>query len=183
MRPPEYFRKRCSGIRKNSAALTLLVLGTILGVCPATLGQAAASRGPRIETMHRAAYQQLWHVSQTTGSDSGGHGSRERPWQTIHQALTQSSAASAHGRHAVLVTGGAYAKQTISMKPYVDLFGGFEPATWERDIMKHPTILDGEGTHRILLGADHARLDGFVIQGGAARGPVPACFAITHPPR
>ena len=126
--------------------------------------------------MHRATYQQLWHESQKTGSDSGGHGSRERPWQTIDQALTQSSAANAHGRHAILVTGGAYAKQTISMKPYVDLYGGFEPATGERDIMKHPTILHGEGTHRILLGANHARLDGFVIQGSATRGPGAGLF-------
>ncbi len=55
------------------------------------------------------------------------------------------------------------------MKEWIDLFGGFCPQTWERDINKHRTVLDGANVRRVVLGADHARIDGFVIQRGLAR--------------
>jgi hypothetical protein len=55
------------------------------------------------------------------------------------------------------------------MKSGVDLFGGYSAETWQRDIFANTTILDGEDQERVLIGADDARLDGFVVQNGRVR--------------
>jgi hypothetical protein len=52
------------------------------------------------------------------------------------------------------------------MKAYVDLYGGFASDDWkDRDIYQQATILDAQKKGPVVLGADHARLDGFVITG------------------
>jgi hypothetical protein len=56
------------------------------------------------------------------------------------------------------------------MRSTVDLHGGFESTNWTRDIVNHPTILSGGGTGRVLIGADDAKLDGFIIEDGVFRG-------------
>jgi len=56
------------------------------------------------------------------------------------------------------------------MREYVDLYGGFSDPGWKRNIFAHPSVLDGKKSHRVVLGADHAKLDGFVVRGGKARG-------------
>jgi hypothetical protein len=57
------------------------------------------------------------------------------------------------------------------MKPYVDLYGGYETAGWTRDTALHVTVLDGGGTAKhVVVGADNARIDGFTIRGGNANG-------------
>jgi len=160
-----------------------MVLGTILGVCHAAPGLAAVPRGPHTVSIHWDAYEQIWHVSQTTGSDAQGDGSQRLPWRTIQQALAHTATASIQRRHAILVAGGRYARQTLAMHAHVDLFGGFDPITWKRDIWKQPSILDGAGTHRILQGASQARLDGFTLQGGAVRGPGASLFCDHTSPR
>lgn len=121
--------------------------------------------GPLTVAIDTAAYATTRHVS-PTGSDDRGDGSRERPWRSVGKAL----AAAVHdGRTAVLVAAGTYKEGTLSMQPRVDLFGGFESTGWTRDILKNPTILSGGGANRVLLGADDARLDGFIIEEGAVR--------------
>jgi hypothetical protein len=53
------------------------------------------------------------------------------------------------------------------MKPHVDLYGGFAPGDWQtRDVYQHAAILDGQKKGPVVIGADDARLDGFVITGG-----------------
>jgi hypothetical protein len=55
------------------------------------------------------------------------------------------------------------------MQEYVDLYGGFNPETWERDIETNRTILDGEGARRVVVGASNARLDGFMVANGLSK--------------
>src|SRR5262249_20799358 len=69
-----------------------------------------------------------------------------------------------------LVAEGRYGGATIEMKSGVDLFGGFDPADWTRDIDHHRSALDGEGARRVVAGADRARIDGVWIRGGRGRG-------------
>lgn len=132
---------------------------------PAT---AAAAAGPRTQSFSSGAYTTIHYVSQSSGADDSD-GSRSHPWRTLGHAL-DATTAGANARAAILVAAGTYAGTTISMKPYVDLLGGFDAASWKRDIQEHVTVLDGEGKRRVLLGADHARLDGFVITNGRVRG-------------
>lgn len=123
--------------------------------------------GPRTTPVPLGDYARVVHVSVATGADDTGDGSRERPWKTLHHALTSHGVAD--GRVAVLVAAGTYREPTITMASRVDLFGGFDPQGWSRDIHRHATILSGEGRRRVLVGADDSRLDGFIIEDGLAR--------------
>ncbi len=48
--------------------------------------------------------------------------------------------------------------------------GGFSEENWKRDIHKFPSYLSGEGRRRVLIGANNAKVDGFVIYQGQIRG-------------
>jgi hypothetical protein len=122
--------------------------------------------GPRTDAIDAANYAATLHVA-LSGSDERGDGSATRPWRSIRKAL---ASAATEGRTAVLVAAGTYKEGTHSMQARVDLFGGFESAGWTRDIVKNPTVLSGGGTGRILIGADDAKLDGFIVEDGSFRG-------------
>ena len=126
--------------------------------------------GPNNEAVVLSSYGAVYYVSASAGSDSKGDGSREEPWSSILHALKQVHTANASGKVAILVAEGAYGHGTIAMREYVDLFGGFDAVGWSRDIDRFRTILDGRDSWRVALGANHARIDGFVITGGRAFG-------------
>ncbi|MDW8130896.1 MAG: right-handed parallel beta-helix repeat-containing protein [Bryobacterales bacterium] len=69
------------------------------------------------------------------------------------------------------VASGVYRETALALRPHVDLYGGFDPRTWRRDIFAFPSVLEGGGKDRLLEGADHSRLDGFVLREGRVRGP------------
>ncbi len=122
--------------------------------------------GPRNTAVDTAAYATVRHVS-PAGSDERGDGSRARPFRSVRKAL---STAPANGRAAVLVAAGRYQEGVLTMQSKVDLYGGFEAATWNRDIFKHRSVLSGGGKDRVLLGADDCKLDGFIVEEGVVRG-------------
>ena len=69
-------------------------------------------------------------------------------------------------RYVVLVAAGYYKTVNLQMKENIDLFGGFDPEDWSRDIFANPTILDAQNEGSVLLGASFSRVDGFFITGG-----------------
>lgn len=90
---------------------------------------------------------------------------------TVVGALTSITDASPRNRYAILVAAGTYYESRIQMKPYVDLYGGFAAGDWkERNVYQHATILDARKKGAVVVGADHARLDGFLITGGEQQG-------------
>ena len=128
--------------------------------------------GPRNTAVDLSAYGFVRHVS-PSGSDETGDGSRARPWRSVGKALAGSGAG---GRTAVLVAEGNYHEGTLTMRPKIDLYGGFEPGGWTRDIFRHQTVLSGGGRGRVLLGADDSRLDGFIVEEGVVGGHGGALF-------
>lgn len=126
--------------------------------------------GPKTVAVPLEDYGHIFYVSTATGSNENGAGSARQPWKTMSFALDQIRDASPKNRYALIVSRGEYAHTPIPMKPDVDIYGGFDPATWERDIEKNRTILTAEGERRVVIGADHACLDGFVISDGCIRG-------------
>lgn len=72
--------------------------------------------------------------------------------------------------YALFAAEGTYFGDTINMKEYVDLYGGFESSSWSRDIFAHRTVLDGQYARRVMVAADNCILDGFVIRGGRVGG-------------
>ncbi len=126
--------------------------------------------GPRTTKIHESSYSNIFFVSSKNGFDQRGNGSKEQPWQTIQFALSQIRDASSTNRYAICVAEGTYTGNTIVMKPYIDLYGGFDVTDWQRDIYKYPSVLSGNGKRRVIIGADSSRLDGFIVSKGIVRG-------------
>lgn len=146
-----------------------LLAAVSLPYCTAAdLSGRLATAGPRTEAFDAKAYAEVRYVSLRTGADTAD-GSRAHPWRTPVHAL-EAVRPNGNARAAILIAEGVYAGATISLKPGIDLFGGFEAASWRRDIRLHPTVLDGESKRRVVVGADRVRLDGFVIRNGHVRG-------------
>jgi len=131
----------------------------------------------------------IWHVD--AGADVSGDGTA---WNTAFKTLQKALAAAASGDE-IWVALGTYvptatADRDISFEliPGVALYGGFygdETERAERNPSLYTTILSGdlsgddtsggdnsENSYHVISGADGALLDGFVIQGGNADGPV-----------
>ncbi len=126
--------------------------------------------GPKTLVVDLSEYWEVRHVSAKTGSDTHGDGSSARPSATIFHALSTITDAGPEKRYAVLVAEGKYKGETLTLQPYVDLCGGYFASDWSRDIFKNPTILDGGLKRRVVVGADHAKLDGFIVKRGRVRG-------------
>jgi len=65
----------------------------------------------------------------------------------------------------------AAADPVVSLLEYVQVYGGFdgtETVLEQRDPSVYPTIVDGEGARRCVVGANSALLDGFVVTRGYA---------------
>ncbi len=158
----------------RAPAPSMIVLIAVVGSCVAgprcCCMELPAAVGPRTVVVNQLEYEELYYVSQTTGSNNKGDGSRAEPWQTIQFALGEIQDATAKHRVAVQIAAGTYEGATIVMKEYVDLFGGFSAEDWSRDIDHYATTLDGAQERRIAVAANHARLDGFLLQNGAVRG-------------
>jgi len=134
-------------------------------------GLDMAKVGPRTVEVTVEDYAGLRYVSAANGSDQKGDGTKKNPWASIEEVLRRIDDAGAFRRYAVLVAAGPYFRGTIRMKEHVDLYGGFDPETWKRNIFKNPTILDGREVRRVVIGASHSRLDGFIVTRGRAQGP------------
>ena len=167
-----------SAFQKMVRTALLPIVALILGVvhAPASVAiafEAKPSRplGATTVQIERGSYARIVHVSEATGSNQAGDGSPLQPWQTIRHALNQCDDASASRRVAILVAAGSYADESLQMRAHVDLFGGFRPSDWHRDVYQYPSRLEGAHQRRVLLGADHSRLDGFLISRGAVAGP------------
>jgi parallel beta helix pectate lyase-like protein len=115
--------------------------------------------GPQPRVVDQRAYQ---HVIRVAPSEKH---------QTVGSAVAAISDASPTNRYAVFVAAGAYRQARLVMKPYVDLYGGFVAGEWrDRDVYTHATILDAQQQGPVVIAADNARLDGFVITGGQQQG-------------
>ncbi len=172
--PPTSGAQRRRHLRHGLLTLTLYLLSTTT---------APATTGPQTTPIDLDAYTQVLHVSTTTGSDTTGTGTSSAPYASITHALDAAGAATTDTttttRTAILIAAGTYNVHNLTLKPNVDLYGGFDPTDWsrDRDIQAHPTILDAQGEGRVLVAANNAnttnnlRLDGLHIRNGLIRGP------------
>ncbi len=122
--------------------------------------------GPSTVSVDLEAYETILYVA--AEASGPGEGTRAAPYSSLARALK--AGAEQPGRTAVLVATGTYREAPYTMVEGVDLFGGFHPSTWERDLFEHPTRLSGEEMSRVLVGADDAILDGFIVSNGRVVG-------------
>ena len=150
----------------------LLILPlTFIVFCSYSIGQSQdiSEVGPHTEQVDLTTYSQVLYISQINGSDKEGNGSQLKPLCTILFALNNITHNADKNKTALLVAAGTYKDGTVNMKSYVDMFGGFNNVSWQRDIYANRTILDGDYSHRVVIGADEARIDGFTIANGTTR--------------
>ena len=155
---------------------SLLVLCIFFLTLTTTTTPTAATAGPQTTPVDLDAYTQILHVSTTTGSDTTGTGTASSPYASIPHALALASATSATTaatttRTALLIAAGTYNVHNLTLNPNTDLYGGFDPTTWTRDIQAHQTILDTRSEGRVLIASNNTRLDGLHIQNGRIRAP------------
>ena len=161
----------------------------LLTLCAFLLASATTptlAAGPQTTPVDLDAYTQVLHVSTTTGSDTTGTGTASAPYASILHALATADATSVSAattattnRTAILIAAGTYQTHNLTLRPNTDLYGGFDPTTWTRDIEAHPTVLDARSEGRVLIAAtaantaaaNNTRVDGFEIRGGLIRGP------------
>lgn len=122
-----------------------------------------------------ADYQKIVYTDVNNGNDTTGTGDKENPYRTINHALDNISEAKKGNKIALFVSGGLYQEGTVTMVPWVDLFGGFT-SEWERDIFSNSTVLMAKSGKRILRGADNAVVDGFTFADASYRGKGAAIF-------
>ena len=150
----------------------LLILPlTFIVFCSYSIGQSQdiSKVGPHTEQVDLTTYSQVLYISQINGSDKEGNGSQLKPLCTILFALNNITHNADKNKTALLVAAGTYKDGTVNMMSYVDMFGGFNNVSWQRDIYANRTILDGDYSHRVVIGADEARIDGFTIANGTTR--------------
>ena len=188
--PPSGAQRRSHLPHLRHAFLTLCLALSLTLLATATPTLAAA--GPQTTPVDFDPYTQILHVSTTTGSDTTGTGTASAPYASITHALASVSATSATtSRTALLIAAGTYNVHNLTLKPAVDLYGGFSPTTWTRDIQAHPTILDARSEGRVLItststttaststsaantattSTHNPRIDGLHIQNGRIRAP------------
>jgi hypothetical protein len=122
------------------------------------------SIGPTTENIDPSAYARVIYVA-AGSADASANGEKPHPFATLDAAMKVIRQGSANERTAIFVGTGTYEAVNLQMTPFVDLFGGFD-RNWQRDIFANPTTLDANHAGPVALGADNARLDGFVITHG-----------------
>ncbi len=188
--PPSGAQRRRHLPHLRNALLTLLLSLSLVTLLTTTPTLAA---GPTTTPVDLDPYTQILHVSTTTGSDTTGTGTASAPYASITQALASALAAASNtdattatdaARTAILIAAGTYNVHNLALQPNTDLYGGFNPTTWTRDIQAHPTILDARNEGRVLIASTSAattaattttttnpRIDGLQIHNGQTRAP------------
>ncbi len=126
--------------------------------------------GIQTEQVLKRGYNKIYYISSMTGADNGGNGSMQKPWKTIAFALSKIKDASASNKCALEIAEGKYGEPTIHTKEFVDLYGGFDTLTWNRNIIQNETVLEGQSKNRIMIASDNSKIDGFVFRNGLVRG-------------
>ncbi|WP_428939765.1 right-handed parallel beta-helix repeat-containing protein [Fontivita pretiosa] len=135
----------------------------IVGICSWAAGAVAPAEMPPMEqvgpiprAVDARQYARILHVAP------------DAEHRSVSDALGAIKDASKQNRYAILVAAGTYNESRIQLKPFVDLYGGFAPGgDWKtRDVYENATILDAQKKGPVVIGADDARIDGFVITNG-----------------
>jgi hypothetical protein len=158
-----------SNIPRALVAALLLALPSAREAFARVPGDIAAV-GPKTAAVDLGAYAVVRYVAPAARPEEAGDGTREKPWASVAAAVKAAGPAGKDHRVAILVAAGTYDDLTIAMREYVDIYGGYSPGAWSRDIRANETVLDGREAQRVVIGADHARLDGFVVRRGRALG-------------
>lgn len=131
--------------------------------------------GPKTTVVKLNHYLKVLYVSES-GSDESGIGTKSSPYKSIQKALSVLGKQPAENKYAILVASGKYGGETIHLRENIDLYGGFNQSSWERDIFANASIISADKGKQLFIGADNCMLDGFNIRNSEFRGKGAAIF-------
>ncbi|MDZ7721783.1 MAG: right-handed parallel beta-helix repeat-containing protein [candidate division KSB1 bacterium] len=135
----------------------------------------AQVKGPATRLVERDGYSQIFFIAKD-GSDEMNRGTKDNPFKTIQCAVSNVKNATGSNRIALFVSKGIYDGETIALKPFVDLYGGFNRESWERDVGLYPTEINIKNEQRAIIADDNCIIDGFVISNSEYRGKGAAIY-------
>ncbi|MCD6327572.1 right-handed parallel beta-helix repeat-containing protein [bacterium] len=105
-----------------------------------------------------------FYVDTANGDDGDTGADWGHAFASINTAMAACSGTSADAIH---VAAGTYF-ESINLKSYVTLLGGYPAGGGSRDYMDNPTILDGGGSHTLVtfVSVSDCEIDGFRLQDG-----------------
>ena len=95
----------------------------------------------------------------STGGDDANAGTFNAPKSTISNALAQ---AVSQNKDKILIAQGTYT-ETITLVSGVDLLGGYDESTWERDINNYGTEIHGGNATIIGNNVSNVQIDGLFV--------------------
>ncbi len=103
-------------------------------------------------------------VNASTGSDLNDGDTPDVPVATIERGIEIAS--TYNPPRPVLVAAGTY-NETVNLDSGVSLYGGYDNATWDRDVFQNPTIIEGDEFRAVVaINLNEAvEVDGFTIRG------------------
>ena len=110
-----------------------------------------------------------WSPLYVNGENTEGpwDGTQEHPYQYIQYGIDNAMAFTR-----ICVARGTYSENVVIVKRDVQLYGGYDPSDWSRDISANMTVIDGGGNGSAVTfrnrEAPHFTLSGFTIRNGAA---------------
>jgi hypothetical protein len=143
-------------------------LATLVGLAAALAVMAVSGCSKDSPTAPKQS-QQPTGVSDSPGNyfvnvangDDANAGTKAAPFKTVQKAIDVAAAANA--RAAVYVAYGAY-PGSISLKSRMSIHGGYNPATWTRNLVTDSTVIEGGPTAMSGSNADSLAIDGFTIR-------------------
>ena len=102
-----------------------------------------------------------------SGNDAAGEGTKAKPWRTIGKAVQ--ACLPADGDPARIRIGLGTYKETITLRAYVELYGGYETGGWTRNLSFYKTTItpaDPNTLAPIVAAATGCRVDGLNLKGG-----------------
>lgn len=139
---------------------------TVRDATPRNANDQYVGAGSNYDIQIAAVTPAEYYVSASGGSDITGDGSKTSSWATVQHAID-----TAQGTYEIpvfiKVAEGTY-QENILCDSFESIFGGYEAATWSRDIAVHQSILDGRQLGSVVQGANAMTIDGFTITNGLA---------------
>jgi hypothetical protein len=153
--------------------IVLVAFGSLLafGSCSDDGGNNLVDPGPDLTIPPDSAG---WFVDVTTGDDDSV-GTKTAPFKTIERGIAVAFAA---GGGSVFVAEGIYTSPTatpLDMRAKVDVFGGYDGATWGRNPAGNLTEISGPAIGPAVYAgfADSCTIDGFTIRSPDHAGTSP----------
>lgn len=150
------------------AKIVILFLLTI--VC-----SSAQVKGPLTNQIDLDRYSQVLFISEN-GSDEKNNGTKDNPFKTIQYAVSKTNNLTESTRTAILVAEGIYGGETISLKSFIDLYGGFNKDNWERNVEVYKSEISIKNEQRAIIASDNNTIDGFTISNAVFRGKGAAIY-------